>query len=776
MTTFLLKCLFASGNIGGVVLCQKTHSKLAGVNIQIDNTQFGAATDIEGDFLITDIEPGSYNLRVSYIGYKTILKSNVVVKPGRTTILQIEMEEDILEGEVIEATASYFDKPKEAVVSTRSMDFEEIRRDPGTAMDIQRVMQALPAVVSGSDQNNEIIIRGGIPGENLFLLDGIEIPNPNHFGDQGAGGGPINILNTYMIRKVDFYAGAFSAKYGDKASSVMDIIHRDGSTEKFMAEGNLGMAGAGILVEGPISSIDGNYLFSARKSFLDLIISSTGLTAVPKYYNIQGRISAKLNPYNTLIFNGVYGVDEINIEEEGTGGYSRGAENVDYGGDQIATGFALETVWSNYLFSRTVLSTVQQNWDIDVYRTRDKKTYFLNHSTESEHTIKTDMIYNPVDNFEINFGGSYKIVDFDHDMWSKADTIFWYTGTQIDSIYRTYPEWTDKNKKSSYKSALYAQLSYDALKKIRLTGGLRYDYFDYNDFQSISPRLGMSYLFTPKMSLNFSYGLHYQSPSFVELAANPKNKNLKNKFTRQYVVGIEKIFREDIKVTLEAYYKTYHDVPIHRSRTTLDPDDDYAGELINAGKGYAKGIEFFLQKKLTDQFSTIISYSHSISQAKDLRFNKYYDWDFDFRNVFTFIAGYRAKLNKKDWYKKLKEQLWYKLTAWLLPLGDEVEFGFRYRYLGGRPYTARLYRPQYRNWRSNETELLNQVRYPYYSRFDFRLDRRFFFDNWNMVVYFDIMNVFDRDNIWEYQYNDDGTIEEVLQFQTFPVGGVSLEF
>ncbi len=240
----------------------------------------------------------------------------------------MELTSTILESDGVVVTAGYFHEAKDAVVSNRSMDFEEIRSDPGSAEDVQRAVQALPSVVSGSDSQNDIIVRGGMPGENLFIMDNIEIPNPNHFGYQGVGGGPVNMVNTYFIRKVDFYAGAFPAKYGDKASSVMDISLRDGNRERYAGHFYLGMSGAGAMAEGPLPGKKGSWILSARKSFLDLIISSTGLSAVPKYYSLQGKISYDINSKNKLLIKGIYGNDKIKIEDEGTGGYSRGAENV----------------------------------------------------------------------------------------------------------------------------------------------------------------------------------------------------------------------------------------------------------------------------------------------------------------------------------------------------------------------------------------------------------------------------------------------------------------
>ncbi|MDZ7261033.1 MAG: carboxypeptidase-like regulatory domain-containing protein, partial [candidate division KSB1 bacterium] len=182
-----------SGKITGQVVDKAIQIPLPGVNILVEGTTLGAASDIQGHFVILQVPAGSHHLRFRMMGYKELVLPNVVVNPGRTTILQAELEATVLETEEIVVTAGYFQEARDAVVSNRSMDFEEIRGDPGSAEDVQRVVQALPAVVSGADQDNEIIVRGGMPGENLFVMDNIEIPNPNHFVIQGTTGGPINM-------------------------------------------------------------------------------------------------------------------------------------------------------------------------------------------------------------------------------------------------------------------------------------------------------------------------------------------------------------------------------------------------------------------------------------------------------------------------------------------------------------------------------------------------------------------------------------------------------
>lgn len=788
----LLNAQVQKGKIGGQILDGRSLQPLAGVNIIISGTQLGAATDQEGVFLISNLEPASYNLEIVYVGYVTLKKNNVVVNPGRTTVVEYKMLENILEGESIEVAGSFFEKPKEAVVSSRSMNFEEIRRSPGDVQDIQRSVQSLPAVVSGSDQMNEIIVRGGIPGENLFIMDGIEIPNPNHFPVPGTGGGPINMLNSYLVRDLDFYAGAFSAKYGDKASSVMDITNRDGSRERFRGEVNMGMAGAGGLLEGPIGE-NASYIFSARKSFLDLIISSTGLTAVPKYYNLQGKVTWDLNPNNRLWINGVFGDDGINIEDADEGGYGRGAENVISKNQQYILGATLRTFWDKNLYSKTTVAGVKTDVHVKVYELLDsaeKNTYFTNESSEGEYQFKSEFNWVLSKNIELSFGGTYKSVQNDFDIWADADTTFTYAPNDnnlnaipIDTL--AYPYYTAAQKHNSYKTAAFSQLSYDFLNRFRITGGIRYDYFDLNKFSSISPRLGFSWFVSPKLTASLAYGKHYQSPSYVEINAHPLNKNLESKFTDQYVLGFDYLISDDMKLTIEGYNKSYSNVPIDKDELTPDIFDNSYGEKVNKGKGESIGAELFFQKKLTRSFSTIVSYSHSKSTAVNPQTGKDYDWDYDYGDVFTFVAGYKFFWREKAWFQEFKNSTIYDFISWLPVIpADEDELSIKWRYLGGRPYTEKTYVENIREWKVLETQELNTARFPVYHRLDFRIDKRFINDSYNIVVFFDLINTYGRDNIWNYNYGTKVDVnnnvvknrKKVLQFQVFPVGGFSLEF
>ncbi len=767
------------GSIAGEVIDGRNLRPLPGATVLVDGTERGAATDADGRFLIERLPAGSYNLTIRYIGYTTARRSNVIVSSNRTTTIEVRLDEELIEGEDVEVRGDFFERARDAIVSSHSMNFEEIRRSPGDLVDVQRAVQALPSVTSGSDQLNEIIVRGGNPGENLFIMDNIEIPNPNHFAVQGAGGGPINLLNSYMVRDINFYAGAFSARYGDKASSVMNISLRNGATDRLRGEASMGMAGAGALFEGPVGD-NASFIFSARRSYLDWIVPATGLTAIPNYFNTQGKLTWNLNRDHTLYVNAVYGSDRINIEGGDQAGYGRGAENLDTQNSQVIAGVTLRSLWSDNLFSFTTLSSVQNDYYVEVYDMPGREIFFTNNSVERENTIKTDVTYLASRNVELSFGASYKDATFRFDLVNDADTLFIYDQgleDQIIGIFDIYPEYRVNRDVNSFKTSAYTQLTLDLLSSFRLTTGLRYDYFDYNSFSSLSPRLGLSYFLRSGTSLNMAYGRHFQSPAYNELVANEANRRLDNKFTEQYVAGIEHLFRDDLKLVVEGYFKEYFDVPVPLTFTSPNPllfDD---GTFVNAGSAESIGVELLLQKKLVNNFSGILSYTYYESKAVDPRNNQTYNWDYDHRNMLTLIAGYRINFSDRDWYRRMKSNWWFHTVSWLpfMP-SDQFEISLRFRYLGGRPFTEPVYRPELRTWVVEESQSLNTERYPSYHRLDLRIDKQYNFQNWNFSIFFDVVNVYNRDNIWSFQYNDDGTIDRVLQFNTLPVGGVTIGF
>ena len=778
----------STGKIRGKVTDRESNAPIPFVSVYIEGLPIGGTTDENGEYEIMDVPVGIHNIGFTLVGYRPLMKTNISVSTNRTTELSIRLEQEVIQMEtiVVKTKPYYFEKDPEAEVSGKTIDREEIMNFSGSVLDIQRVVQILPSVVSGSDQMNEIIVRGGNYGENLFIMDGIEIPNPNHFAQQGIGGGPISMLRAEFIQDVSFMAGAFPARYGDKASSVMDITLRKGTKDRMLTNLDMGMAGIGLMAEGPLGE-KGSFLLSARKSFLDLIISSTGLTAVPQYYNLQGKFTFNIFENHTLMWNSVYANDHIKIvDQEEDIGYNQGVENVDSGGDQIINGITLKSLWTGNFYSVGVLSVIKNTYDIDVWENvhNTRMPQFKNSSTEQETQLKYDLSWQ-VGKSELSGGFSLKQAHFDHNVLADIDTVFTYdtsfTNAKDDTIIGTrwiYPQWKDDNNVNSLKSAVHAQIRFTPFDRLNLRVGGRYEHFSYNGKGHFAPRLGLRLKIARDFWFNGAYGIHYQSPAYISLTSHDDNKNLDYYHTEQSVLGIEWYPWTDTRLTLEGYTKRYADVPVNESWTRKPYDPWYSsnGKLVNAAKGHSYGIEFFIQKKMSGSFMYIVSYSNYRAYFKDPRTGDKRPWDFDHRNVFTTSVSKRWTLINSGWYKNMKTKFWYKTLSWLLPFGDEVMLSTKWRYVGGRPYTQPNYYRKYHIWLTENNTIFNDRRIPDYHRLDIRLDRRFYFKGWSLVVYFDFINFYNRKNVWSYSRNEFGEVENIYQFTTLPIGGFNVEF
>jgi outer membrane cobalamin receptor len=795
-----------SGNIVGYVDDKYSRSPLVGVNVILEGTEYGAATDQEGRYEIRNIPAGTYNLVFQMIGYGSIEKVQIPVNPDKVTRIDAELKPSTIEGEEVVVTGKTFQKPLDATVSNMNLDFPEMMNDAGSAMDVQRMMQALPSVVTGSDQNNDIIVRGGNQGENLFLIDNIEIPNPNHFGWQGTGGGPITMIDPLFVEEVDFYAGAFPARFGGKASSVMNIKFKEGSREHFHSKMDMGMSGIGLNLNGPINSGRGSYMVSAHKSYLDLIVNSIGLTAVPQYSNFHGKVVYDLDKKHKLTWNALYGVDRIYIKEGNNQEQNlEGSEIVDYNGSTYATGLTLRSIHNKDSYSRVTLSRVGKNWQTDVQEKRENnknKLFYQEDNFEGYWTLKGDY-FNRIDKRNsYRLGFDLKSIQFNTDEWAERDTVWQYyyhtAGHPLDvvpfpgkgysqnkydyakdKILYIHPQHDINKKITTYKPALFFQYKFNPLQDLEVTSGLRYSYFNYSSQSYLSPRLGMIYHITPATSINFGYGKHYQEPAYNLFAKNlDKNKDLKSYSSEQFVIGLEHFFSESMKASLELYHKNYRNYPVSRQWVEGDSFDYYNGEMLSRKDGRSRGIEIFLQKKKIRNFHFSLAYSHYISEYRDLRkpAKSWYTGGYDFRDVVTFISGYKIDMRQKEWYRNIKKKKWWGYLEWLISPGDEFEIGMRFRYNQGRPFTKPNYDPYLRDWYTKWNTELNTERLPAYHRLDIMIKRRWIFENSAMVMYFDLMNSYDRKNLWNYTYKSNGEREEVYQYLLTPVGGFVWEF
>ncbi len=759
-----------NGSIQGRITDQKTAQALVGVNVMITDTEWGAMTDEAGYYRLSNIPPGSYVLRFSMIGYKDISKINVEVHSGNQTNLNVELITQAVSLNVITVKAPAFEKSKGAVVSERTIDLGEIRTDPASQGDIQRSIQVLPSVSNTSDQMNEIIVRGGMPGENLFIIDDIEIPNPNHFGQPGSGGGPVNLINAEFVQSIDFYAGAFPAQFGDKASSVMNIKFREGSTDHPQFYIDMGMSGIGTALEGPILE-KGSYLVTFHKSFLDLVIQNTGLMAIPYYWNTQGKAVYRLSPKHRLIINGVYGKDHIEIDADENDAWSRGAEYVFTKNEVYATGATLLTTWDKSMYSKLTLyrNQLDYRYDVERYTSPQSRTDWVSSRFAERETALKLFVSKAFSRYtDIQFGGRVKDIHIDYTSVLWPDTLFIYEGDSITGIFRIHDYNELSENRHEQKGNGFVSMTFHPVERLTIITGIRADYFTMGNTLTWAPRLGFSYRFSPLFFLNAGVGRHYQTPFYFNNITNEEENKpfLDSKYSDHLIAGLEYYPAEDMKFSAEVFYKGYGQLALPASRISAGKDTtDWDEYYVPKGKGRASGIEFFFHKKMFARWYAIASYSFSRSERWDPRYEEWYHGAYDFRHVANIVGGY--KLTRDD-HQGLPMKI-------LTLNADEFIISVRYRYMGGRPYTKRNYYPELRRWYVDENHY-NTERYPDYQRFDLSLQWKVHFKNAHLTSYLNIQNVLNRENIWEYSCGEDGSVEKILQYQTMPVGGFVLEF
>ncbi len=730
----------------GKVISKMTQSPLEKVTVRVMGTQLGAITKNDGSFSINNIPPGIYQIQFSILGYETYVQTDVAISSGRPIMLEIALAEKIIELEGAEVKASFFDKKIETVTSTQTLNFEDIRRAPGVQEDVIRATALLPGVGVTAAGRNDLIVRGGAPFENLFIVDNLEVANINHFGSQGSTGGPLSIINLDFVRSVDFSAGGFGARYGDKTSSITNITLRNGNEEAFGGQLNLSATGFGLNLEGPISD-KGSYLFSARRSYLDLIFTLAGFGFIPEYWDFQGKVNYRLDQKNTLSYLFVSAINDVklnNDDEDKIYKNSRVAVPSQYQNFQGLT-------WKHLFnsgFTTVTLGTIYTRYET-FQNDSNLVEQLRNESREVEFVLKTDVDYQVGPKTTLNFGNQVKyagILEYNIYIAGKY---------RVDNFGTPQELKTDTTLKA-YKNGTYFSLTH-GIGQHKFSIGGRMDYFNYtNDKLYFSPRLSAIYTINENSAIVFSAGRYYQSPSYIWTIGSSTQK-LNAITADQIVLGYSHTPLEDVKVQLEVFYKSYSNYPtrVYRPQAVLAPSgfDDASSDipfglepLTNDGTGNVRGAELFIQKKLSEipiYGLLSLSYSESLFKALD---GVERPGVFDSRWIFNIALGWRIDNN------------WEVSSKW--------------RAATGVPTTPFLPTGQKDFSQYNEGERL-----PLFNSLDLRVERRWNFESMALITYIDIQNLYGQKNVsnirWDYR---EMKPEKQESIGVLPSIGVSLEF
>jgi hypothetical protein len=739
------------GTIKGCVVDAELKSPIPGAKIKVVDTPFEIYTDTAGNFTVTDIPVGSYTLEISSRFYITRLIPDVIVKSRRTVNVQVLLRLDnVIQEEEVTVTASYFSRQEEQPSSTSIFSNEEIRRSAGSAGDVSRILTSLPSIAKvSSDMVNTLVVRGGNPAENAFYIDNIEVPNINHYPNLGSTSGAIGLLNVDFIRDVRFYAGGFSPIYGDRMSSIMDISFREGNRDERDYQLELSMMGMGLVAEGPLAKDRGSWMFSVRRSYIDLLIGLMGQGVPVSWNDFQGKLNIELSRRNKLIFIGIGGVDDSGTEKEDA---LKDKESF-YGGQdstEYTVGVNWFFVWGAKGYSSTSLSQSYINYKDTTYHTVSEELAREGKNSERIFTLRNINYhrFNKANKLSLGIEIKHLTNNYDYFLAEFTDAL----GNAAPAVWWDY-------RTSADQYAAFINHTWNPFSKLTLNLGVRGDYFTFNQNWHLSPRFSFSWKISSRTSIDGAAGIFHQHLPLVLLFQNEGHKSLKDPVAYHAVLGMRHLLTDNTRFSVEAYIKEYNQLPVDPAQPSLFIFDEifYGNHftnhesLLDSGKARSLGIEFMIQKKLANKLYGVISASYFRSCYKGLD-GVWRNRVYDNRLVFSSEGGY--KLNK----------FW--------------EFGLKWIYAGGAPYTPfDVVASQAVNSGVFDETHLNGERLPAYHSLNLRFDKRFYFSSSNLIIYFSVWNVYNRKNVFSYYWNTiDTKPDRVSGWGLLPVLGVEFEF
>lgn len=743
-----------SGTITGTVVAAGTEQPIAGAQLVVEGSDRRAVADTEGRFVILDVTPGVWRLQVRAIGFRPVIIPDVVVGSGKPTTLAIRLLTAPIDVAAVEVRAAYFTPPVEGTTSTQTLTAEAIRRAPGVQEDVVRAVALLPGVGVTQPGRNDLVVRGGAPFENLFLVDGIEVPNINHFGTQGSTGGPLSLINVDAVEQATFSAGGFAAKYGDRTASVTSITLREGNRRQFGGEFTLSATGGFAVAEGPLGE-RGSFYISARRSYLDLLFKAAGFGFVPAYSDLQVKAVQDLGTRDKLSF--------LFIGADGTVTFFNDEADQRYDNSRVAAPSQRQyfsgLTW-RHLVPRGILDvTLGRTWTAFETIQNDSlnppNTIFRAFSTEGEQSLRADLTLQATPRTEVNVGAVARYAsDLSYDLLLPGQLRTDATGTPRPlSVDTTF---------TADRQALYGSVAYQATPKLRATIGMRADRYGFLEgTMRASPRLGLRYALTDRTALTASAGRYWQTPSFIWLVGDPSNALLNPFRADQAVAGIEHLLRDDVKLQFEVYAKGYAQYPrrLFRPQAVLSPSgfDDVTSDipfglepLSPEAEGRSVGAELFVQKQLSE---IPVFGLASISVARttfDGADGVSRPGSFDTRAIGNVVLGWRPN------------------AKW--------ELSGKFRIASGLPTTPFITtgpnagRQDFAQWNAGE-------RLPSFNALDVRVDRRWSLRTVQLVGYIDIQNILGRENVSGLQW--DQREQRVLQNTSLgllPSIGFSIEF
>ena len=716
--------------VKGTVIDKSNRQPLEFINVMIVGLNKGGVTNAEGKFSIGQVPPGIYRLQASAIGYKTVTTPEYILST-RDLHIQIEMEENQTELEGVTVTASPFRRDIESPVSLRIIGLQEIEKSPGANRDISRIVQSYPGVTfSPIGYRNDLIVRGGSPSENRFYLDGVEIPNINHFSTQGASGGPVGILNADLIREVNFYTGAFPTDKGNALSSVLDFKLRDGDMERNSLKATLGASEVSLASNGHLGKKT-SYLVSVRQSYLQFLFDMLGLPFLPTFTDAQFKLKTRFDARNELTVLGLGGIDKMKLNTK--------ANNEDneyilsYLPKIQQETFTLGAVYRHYAGAH-VQSVVASHSYLNNRNTK----YQQNDESDPDHLMLR--LRSTEQNTQLRLENSSSFRNWKVTVGTSLD-YSQYSNTTFQKVYTDHAQTFDYHTYLGImRWGLLGTVNYTSIdERFTASLGLRADANNYSAAMKdlsdqLSPRLSLSYQLTEHWSLSGNAGLYYQLPPYTALGFKNNNGLYANKYALRYMqvsqgsVGLNWRKGDTFEVSVEGFYKDYDKIPLSVADgiplTCKGNDYGVIGNelLTSTAQGRSYGAELLLKWLVAKKLNLASSFTLFKSEYRTDKESEYIASAWDNRFIFNLRGTYNLP---RHW-----------------------SVGMKVSCIGGAPYTPynadksslvtawnAQGKPYYDYTRYNEERL------PAFTQVDIRIDKTFYLKRCMLGFYIDLQNI-----------------------------------
>ena len=768
------------GVIVGKVSDENTEEPLAFAKVFIEGLQLGTSTELDGTYRL-EVPTGSYTVKVTYQGYNDLKKYNIAVNSGNPQVINFRLSSMTTEFDEVQIIYNTNEMAKTTdmvtPLSVQKLTAEEIKSNPGGNFDVSKVVQTLPGVggSAGGAQRNDITIRGGAPNENVYYLDGIEIPVLNHFQTQGSSGGAQGILNVSFIEDLKLTSSAFDARYDNALASTFVITQRQGNTEKLSGNVRASFTESALTLEGPLGKKKKtDFLVSSRLSYLDLLFTLIDLPIRPNFSDYQLKVSHKIDDKSSLTFIGLGAIDRFNFAETKeesleTAFLRRSLPFISQW--TYTTGVAykkrFEGGYYNVALSRNMFNNALDQFE-DAQNGDENFRNLKLRSQEIENKFRFD--YNKFKNgWKYSYGVAGQYVKYNTSIFNRLSAgVFDANGVQLMP-----PIIISANSEIDFfRYGAFGQLSKKVLKdRLLLSFGMRSDMNSFtttgnNPLKTLSPRLSFAYSLNEKWDLTASIGRYFKLPPYTTLGFRDNNTMLVNQDaeyiqSNHYVLGTQFLPNDGLRITVEGFFKTYSNYPVSLvNGLSLANQGQEFGAIGNEpvtsiGEGITYGAEVFVQQKLVKNIFYVLSYTYVRSLFSGLD-DELIPSAWDAQHLLSGTLGWKFG-KKKDW-----------------------QLGLKYRFAGGVPYTPWDLQASQMNYAVLGNGILdfdnaNGERLSNFQQLDFRLDKIVNLKKLSFTFYIDIQNLLGFENqspdYYTFQRNADNTGFETTDGQPLKPDG-----